>query len=38
MYLADNFTGTSWTLTANTPDSTRLSPSANEQILSCKIQ
>ena len=38
MYSADNFTGTSWTLTANTPDFTRLSPSASNQMSSCKIQ
>ncbi len=38
MYSADNFSGTSWTLTANTPDFTTLSPSANDQMSSCKIQ
>ena len=38
MYSADNFTGTSWTLTTNTPDFTKLSPNANDQMSSCKIQ
>jgi alpha-L-fucosidase 2 len=38
MYANDNFAGTSWTLTANTPDFTQLSPSANDQMSSCKVQ
>ena len=38
LYSADNFGGTSWTLTANTPDFTTLSPSANDQMSSCKVQ
>jgi parallel beta-helix repeat protein len=38
MYTADNFTGTSWTLTTNTPNFTTLSPSANDKMVSCKIQ
>jgi len=37
MYSADNFTGTSWVLTSDTPDFTTLSPSANDQLSSCKI-
>ena len=38
LYQHDNFGGTSWTLTADTPDLTSLSPSANDQMSSCKIQ
>jgi alpha-mannosidase len=38
MYKDDNFMGTSWTLTADTPDFTKLSPSANDVVTSCKIQ
>ena len=38
VYSADNFTGTPWTFTANTPGFTKLSPSASDQMLSCKIQ
>jgi len=38
MYASDNFGGTSWTRTADTPDFTALSPSANDQMSSCKIQ
>jgi gliding motility-associated-like protein len=38
MYSADNFTGTSWTATYDTPDFTRLSPSANDQMSSCEVQ
>jgi hypothetical protein len=37
VYSADNFTGTSWTLTSDTPNFTTLSPSANDQMTSCKI-
>ncbi len=38
MYANDNFGGTSWTLTADTPDFTTLSPNANDQMSSCKVQ
>lgn len=38
MYTDDNFSGTSWTLTGDTPDFTKLNPSANDQMSSCKIQ
>jgi hypothetical protein len=38
MYHDDNFAGTSWTLTSDTPDFSTLSPSANDQMSSCKIQ
>jgi hypothetical protein len=38
IYANDNFGGTSWTRTADTPDFTTLSPSANDQMSSCKIQ
>ncbi|MDB6019743.1 MAG: Xylan 1,4-beta-xylosidase [Pedosphaera sp.] len=38
MYHDDNFAGTSWTLTADTPDFSTLSPSATDQMSSCKIQ
>jgi len=37
MYANDNFAGTSWTLSANTVDFTTLSPSANDQMSSCKV-
>ena len=37
MYSDDNFSGTSWTLTTNTPNFTTLSPSANDVVTSCKI-
>jgi len=37
MYSADNFTGTSWTLTSDTPSFSALSPSANDQLSSCNI-
>ncbi|MBB6110893.1 glycoside hydrolase family 18 [Mucilaginibacter lappiensis] len=38
MYINDNFGGTSWTRTANTPDFTTLSPNANDKVTSVKIQ
>jgi hypothetical protein len=38
MYANDNFGGTSWTLTSDTPNFTTLSPNANDQMSSCKIQ
>jgi hypothetical protein len=38
MYSGDNFTGTSWTRTADTPNFTTLSPNANDQVSSCKVQ
>jgi len=38
IYANDNFGGTSWTRTSDTPDFTTLSPSANDQMSSCKIQ
>ena len=37
MYSSDNFTGTSWVLTTNAPSLLTLSPSANDQMSSCKI-
>jgi hypothetical protein len=38
MYHDDNFAGTSWTLTGDTADLSTLSPSANDQMSSCKVQ
>jgi hypothetical protein len=38
MYANDNFGGTSWTLTSDTPNFIALNPSANDQMSSCKIQ
>jgi len=38
MYAGDNFTGTSWTRTADTPSFGTLSPNANDQLSSCKVQ
>ena len=38
MYKDDNFKKTSWTLLESTPDFTTLSPNANEQVSSVKIQ
>jgi hypothetical protein len=38
MYSNDNFGGTSWTRTADTPDFTTLSPNGNDQVSSCKVQ
>jgi hypothetical protein len=38
MYSDDNFMGTSWTLTANTPNFSTLSPNANDTMSSCKVQ
>jgi len=38
MYAGDNFTGTSWTRTADTPNFTTLSPNANDQMSSCRVQ
>jgi hypothetical protein len=38
MYANDNFGGTSWTLTADTPNFVNLNPNANDQMSSCKIQ
>lgn len=38
IYSGDNFTGTSWTRTADTPDFTTLSPTANDMMSSCKVQ
>ncbi|MGA2854863.1 MAG: cellulase family glycosylhydrolase, partial [Verrucomicrobiota bacterium] len=37
IYADDNFTGTSWTLTSDTPSFGSLSPSANDMMSSCKI-
>ena len=37
MYADDNFSGTSWKLTSSTPNFSSLSPSANDQMSSCKI-
>jgi hypothetical protein len=38
MYTNDNFTGTSWVRTANTPNFTTLVPNANDVVTSVKIQ
>ncbi len=38
MYADDNFSGTSWTLTANTANFVSLSPNANDAVSSVKIQ
>ena len=38
MYSNDNFSGTAWTLTADAPDFTKLTPSANDMVSSVKIQ
>jgi hypothetical protein len=38
MYSGDNFTGTIWTLSANTSDFGTLSPSALNAMKSCKVQ
>lgn len=38
MYADDNFTGQSWTRTADTPDFTALSPTANDKVSSVKVQ
>ena len=38
MYADDNFTGSSWTLTADKSDFTTLSPTANDKVSSIKIQ
>jgi alpha-L-fucosidase len=38
MYSDDNFAGTSWTRTSDTSDFTTLSPNANDQMSSCRIQ
>ena len=38
MYTDDNFSGQSWTLTANTPSFLTLSPNANDKLSSCRIQ
>jgi hypothetical protein len=38
MYHDDNFAGQSWTITSDTPDFSTLSPSANDQMSSCKVQ
>jgi hypothetical protein len=38
MYANDNFSGTSWTRTSDTPDFTTLSPNANDQVSSVKVQ
>lgn len=38
LYGDDNFSGASWTRTADTPDFTTLSPNANDKISSVRIQ
>jgi hypothetical protein len=38
MYAGDNFTGTSWTVSSDTPSFLTLSPNANDQVSSVKIQ
>src|SRR5882724_3816924 len=37
IYSGDNFSGTSWVLTSDNSNFTTLSPSANDQLSSCKI-
>jgi hypothetical protein len=38
IYASNNFTGTSWVRTSDTPNFGGLSPSANDQMSSCKIE
>jgi alpha-L-fucosidase len=38
MYANDNFGGASWTLTATTSDFAALTPNANDQMSSCRVQ
>ncbi len=38
MYADDNFSGTSWTRTSDTPNFTTLSPNANDQVSSIRVQ
>jgi lysophospholipase L1-like esterase len=38
MYADDNFSGTSWTRTGDTPNFTALSPNANDQVSSVRVQ
>lgn len=38
LYAGDNFTGTSWTRTADTPNFTTLSPNANDMVSSVRVQ
>jgi len=38
MFQHNNFTGTSWTLTSDTPNFLTLSPNANDQVSSVRIQ
>ncbi|TCM44454.1 hypothetical protein [Kribbella sp. VKM Ac-2568] len=38
IYAEDNFTGQSWTRTADTPNFVALSPNANDHLTSCRIQ
>lgn len=38
MYADDNFAGTSWTVTADTPNLGTLSPTANDKVSSVKVQ
>jgi parallel beta-helix repeat protein len=38
MYSDDNFAGTSWTRTADTPNFSTLSPNANDMVSSVKVQ
>jgi hypothetical protein len=38
MYSGDNFSGTSWTRTADTPNFTTLSPNANDMVSSVRVQ
>lgn len=37
MYSGDNFTGTSWTVSYDTPSFPDLTPNANDQMSSCKV-
>jgi hypothetical protein len=38
IFAEDNFTGQSWTRTADTQNFVALSPNANDQLTSCRIQ
>lgn len=38
MYADDNFSGASWTRTADTPNFSSLSPNADNQVSSCRVQ
>ncbi|WP_246486348.1 hypothetical protein [Kribbella qitaiheensis] len=38
IFAEDNFSGQSWTRTADTPNFTTITPNANDQLTSCRIQ